>query len=109
MTSWCQGRWGGDAAGQVFRSKLTSSEEQIPSIPELEINLKLSNTCLETTLDTSPFSTTSFDSAIGDVYSSVDMHRSDVEVGDGGRGGSSSHAKIIIESLLSDAPYDRKA
>ena len=35
--------------------------------------------------------------------------RSDVEVGEAGRGGSSSHAKIIIESLLSDAPYERKA
>jgi len=71
----------------------------------------LSHTSLETSLDTSPFSTTSFDSAIGDVYSSVppvDMHRPESDPHDraGARTGSSSHAKIIIESLLSESPYE---
>eukprot|EP00090_Calanus_glacialis_P000847 TRINITY_DN10598_c0_g1_i1.p1 TRINITY_DN10598_c0_g1~~TRINITY_DN10598_c0_g1_i1.p1 ORF type:complete len:473 (+),score=138.14 TRINITY_DN10598_c0_g1_i1:101-1519(+) len=93
------------------RIKLSPSEDPLCSLSDSELNLKLSHTILDTShnsldtshtsLDTSPFSNTSFDSAIGDVYCSVpslDMHRSESDFPD--------RPKIIIESLLSDAPYE---
>jgi len=92
------------------RRKLSPCLDPLASLPDSEINFKLSHT----NLDTSPFSNTSFDSAIGDVYasaSSLDMQRPEPEYQDrsgsqGGRGGSSCHAKIIIESLLNESPYE---
>jgi len=81
------------------------SFDHLASLPDSEINLKLT----QTSLDTSPFSNTSFDSAIGDVYtsaSSLDMHRPEHEYQDRNRGSSSCHPKIIIESLLNESPFD---
>jgi len=80
------------------RRKLSPCHPSFSHLLDKELSLKNSGR----SLDTSPFSVTSVDSAIGDVYSSnsMDMNRSL------GKGVSPSNAKTIIDSLLTNPSSD---